>query len=40
MKGSTLIYTLDVEVVINRDTQDAIGIQLPEHCNAFISEEN
>lgn len=38
-EGEHTLYTLDVEVVINRDTQDAIGIQLPEHCNAFISEE-
>ena len=38
-EGEHTLYTLDVEVFINRRTQNAIGIQLSEHCNAFVSEE-
>ena len=37
--GEHILYTLDVEVVLNRTTQNAIGVQLPEHCQAFLSEE-
>ena len=33
------LFSSDVEVIINRSTQNSIGVQLPEHCNAFISEE-